>query len=663
MRPFRHLTREEIQQATRQACRAQDWQKIRVDPAFDVNRLQDVHFLGAVTIGKNAGVITVGEIQRPCGIHHAIISDCDIEDDVLISGVHDAIHNYRIGARSVLLNVHALIADQAAACGCGVKVSVLNEAGGREVTLFPGLNAQLAYLQAIHKHDAPFQGALEQLLRDQIEAMRSAKGIIADHVQICDAGVIKNVHIGAHAVVHGVSELSDGTILSCPEDPVFIGPNTICRSFIICEGAHISDGAVLDHVFVGQACRVGKTFSGENTLLFANCEAFHSEACSIFAAPYSVTHHRSTLLIACLFSFYNAGSGSNQSNHMYKLGPVHQGVLERGCKTGSFSYLLLESHIPAFTVIIGKHMANFDLGDFPFSYIADEGGRSMIIPGKNLFSIGTVRDAAKWPARDRRKAPLKRDLIHFDVFSPYTVAKMRRGRDTLQKLYAETPKESDSLHLGGAVIKRLLLRKGAKYYELAIDRYLIGKLLSAIEVNLDAGLTLEAALAALPEAKPLQQPDHWLDIAGVLVTGERYQQLMHDVSDRSITTLEQLLDRLTGLHAAYQSDEWSYICHAFAQEYGISLHALQAAPLRELVERWQNAASSLQALILADAKIEFADFAHIGYGLTAAAGEKTEDFIQVRGSLESNRVIQQCEEDAAAIKRRSQHILHLLRND
>ena len=45
-----------------------------------------------------------------------------------------------------------------------------------------------------------------------------------------------------------------------------------------------------------------------------------------------MTHHKSTLLIAGMFSFMNAGSGSNQSNHMYKLGPIHQGAMERGAK-------------------------------------------------------------------------------------------------------------------------------------------------------------------------------------------------------------------------------------------------------------------------------------------------------------------------------------------
>ena len=97
-----------------------------------------------------------------------------------------------------------------------------------------------------------------------------------------------------------------------------------------------------------------------------------------------------SILIACLFSFYNAGSGTNQSNHMYKLGPVHQGILERGCKTGSFSYLLLESHIAAFSVVIGKHMTNIDLPYFPFSYISEENSKTTVFPGKNLFSIGIL---------------------------------------------------------------------------------------------------------------------------------------------------------------------------------------------------------------------------------------------------------------------------------
>ena len=60
-----------------------------------------------------------------------------------------------------------------------------------------------------------------------------------------------------------------------------------------------------------------KHYSAEHSVFFANSQGFNGEACSIFAGPYTVTHHKSTLLIAGMFSFMNAGSGSNQSNHMY----------------------------------------------------------------------------------------------------------------------------------------------------------------------------------------------------------------------------------------------------------------------------------------------------------------------------------------------------------
>ena len=49
----------------------------------------------------------------------------------------------------------------------------------------------------------------------------------------------------------------------------------------------------------------------------------------------------------------NAGSGSNQSNHMYKLGPIHQGTLERGAKTTSDSYILWPARVGAFSLVMG----------------------------------------------------------------------------------------------------------------------------------------------------------------------------------------------------------------------------------------------------------------------------------------------------------------------
>ncbi len=114
-----------------------------------------------------------------------------------------------------------------------------------------------------------------------------------------------------------------------------IGDGVTATDFIMCSGSRVEDSAILSDCFVGQGVRMGRQIAAENCLFFANCEALHGETCSVFAGPYTVTHHKSSLLIAGLFSFYNAGSGTNMSNHMYKLGPLLQGILERGSKTGS----------------------------------------------------------------------------------------------------------------------------------------------------------------------------------------------------------------------------------------------------------------------------------------------------------------------------------------
>ena len=93
-----------------------------------------------------------------------------------------------------------------------------------------------------------------------------------------------------------------------------------------------------------------------------------------------------------MFSFMNAGSGSNQSNHMYKLGPIHQGTLERGAKTSSDSYILWPARIGAFSLVMGRHVNHPDTSDLPFSYLIEEQNTTYLIPGVNLRSVGTIRN-------------------------------------------------------------------------------------------------------------------------------------------------------------------------------------------------------------------------------------------------------------------------------
>jgi len=659
MSNFRPLSSSEIELLTSNGCAAKSWENIRVADNFLADHVINGKFSGSVVLGSFQGDVELDGLSRPCGIYNARLHDCIVGENVLIENVGSAISNYHIGDFVVIENVFLLHAGKEAQFGSGIEVSVLNETGGREVLLNDELNAQIAYLQAMLQHDDKFQQKLRQLVQQHINAGRQNHGRIDSGAHIRNCGSIRNVHFGQQARISGASELVNGTVLSCAEHPTVIGPGVTAHDFILAEGAQVEGGAILEKVYIGQATQLGKGFSAENALFFANCEGFNSEVCAIFAGPYSVTHHKSTLLIGSLFSFYNAGSGSNQSNHMYKLGPVHQGIFERGCKTGSFSYVMLESHVPAFSTVIGKHLTNINLPDLPFSYFSESKGLSHLTPAINLFAVGTLRDETKWPARDRRRGERKRDLISFAVFSPYTIEKMRRGRKELLQHYQETPREKSHIILGGSHVNRLLLRKAAKYYGYAIDRYLIGKLMERVEAiaeNTASWDTVQKTLVCTTDLKV----DEWVDIAGLLTPKERITALMNKVAVEDITTISELQKALLQIYQSYADDEWAYVCQTCAAEYGLLPAEIGPEAFRDLVQKWTSAANSLAVLTLDDAEKEFAEFARIGFGLGFDDKEQQLDFAAVRGSADSNAVVKRLRNEKTAIQQRAQKMRQLL---
>ena len=243
--------------------------------------------------------------------------------------------------------------------GNGKEIEVLNEGGGRELMLFDKLNAQLAFMLVFYRHESALINAINNMIQEYSIMRTSETGNIGKGTVIMNTGTISNVEIGEYVTIRGTTLLENGTVVSNGYAPVVIGEGVIARNFIVQSGSTVDGAALLENCFVGQSVEMGKQFSAENSVFFANSEAFHGEAVSVFAGPYTVSHHKSTLLIAGMFSFFNGGSGTNQSNHMYKLGPVHQGIVERGSKTGSFAYMLWPSRIGAFTVVDGKEHGTF----------------------------------------------------------------------------------------------------------------------------------------------------------------------------------------------------------------------------------------------------------------------------------------------------------------
>jgi len=304
-----------------------------------------------------------------------------VGNNTCIENIHNYIANYDIGEDCIIENADRILTDGLSSFGNGVEVAVLNETGGREVPINDKLTAHFAYIMALYRHRPALIKRMKELVKFYSEKHTSDRGTIGNGVRISNTGTIKNVRIGDAAIVEGAPMLVNGSVNSNSSAPVYIGYGVSCEDFIISSGAHLDSGATISRCFVGQSTQLGRNYSATDSLFFSNCHGENGEACAVFAGPYTVSHHKSSLLIAGMFSFMNAGSGSNQSNHMYKLGPIHQGILERGSKTTSDSYILWPSRIGAFSLVLGRHVNNTDTSSLPFSYLIEKNNTTHLIPG------------------------------------------------------------------------------------------------------------------------------------------------------------------------------------------------------------------------------------------------------------------------------------------
>jgi hypothetical protein len=643
---WRALSSQEISRLTEQGCTCTDWSQVQVAEGFRPQRVRTAHFCGPIKLGVfDKDVSFFGGVSKPAGINNATLHNCVIGNNAYISQVRNYIANYVIEDEAVIDNIDLLAVDGQSSFGNGTQVAVVNEAGGREIPIYDRLSAHTAYVMAFYRHRPKVIERLRDMIGGYTAAIRSDMGFVGKGARIINSRLIKNVRIGPAAVIEGVNRLENGSINSCAEDPVYIGPGVYAEHFIVASGSKITDGTIICDCFVGQGCVLAKEYSAENSVFFANCGGFHGEACAIFAGPYTVTHHKSTLLIAGLFSFLNAGSGTNQSNHMYKLGPVHQGVVERGSKTGSDSYMLWPAKVGAFTVVMGRHYRNSDTSDLPFSYLIEHEDESVLAPGVNLRSVGTVRDARKWPQRDRRKDPHKLDHINFKLLSPYTIQKMINGRDLLTRLKATAGPTSDYFVYSSVKIANASLERGIVLYQLGIDKFIGNCLLKRLE-NKSFHNVEELRAALRPDTSV--GPGKWIDLAGMLAPEDLVNQLLADIESGAVTTLEQLDARFAAMHENYAVYEWAWAVDVVQKQLGKTIYEVTFEDIIHLTKRWKDAVLELDRLLFDDTKKEFAATAQIGFGLDGDSETKQSDFAAVRGTFEADGFVAQIEKHVAA---------------
>lgn len=655
---YRQLTTDEREQLTKQQCTADSWDNILVSEEFSPKYIHHTDFSGSIRIGHFEREFDLpGGVKIHAGIAHARIHNCVIGNDVHLYNIHNYIANYEIGDGTCIENVNAILVDGKTSFGNGVRVSVMNEGGGREIPIFDKLSASLAYILTLYRHRPDMIQILEEKIDQYAQKQASEMGYIGKEVCILNCGSIKNVRIGDYALLAGVSRLKNGSINSNEIAPVKLGSGVKCTNFIISSGVKILDSTIVNKCFVGQGCIFDKHYSAEESLFFSNCQGMHGEACAIFAGPYTVTHHKSTLLIAGMFSFLNAGSGSNQSNHMYKLGPIHQGVVERGAKTTSDSYMLWPSKVGAFSLVMGRHTHHADTSALPFSYLIENNSETYIVPGANLRTVGTIRDAQKWPKRDLRTDREQLDLINYNLLSPYTVQKMWYGRAVLQELQMLSGKKTDIYGYNNCKIRNSSLLHGIELYTIGIDKFLGNSLISRIEKNGDIH-SLEDLRRALRADSEVGLGD-WVDLSGLIAPHSEVKRLLGDI-EQGKTDLQDIQERFAAMHANYYSYEWTWALDKLEQIWGCKAEEVSIEQVLQVVEQWQASVVRLDRMVYEDARKEFDLNSQTGFGVDGDASQQKADFESVRGKFESNAFVMEVKEHIRKKTALGEHIRQVL---
>lgn len=634
---YRHLTQDEINELIKNNCRCNDWNDIMVASNFICDNIRNVNFSGKVKLGvfNKKDIVLDGIVKHP-GIYNASINNCTIGNDVYINQVRNYISNYIVEDDVIIEDVDILSVNEESTFGNGTVVSVLCETGGREIKICDYLSAQIAHVYVMYRDRTQTIARLDGLVDAYAESVRSSVGRIGNNSMIVSTRMISNTKIGPYSRIVGASRLNNVSINSRKEAPTFIGNGVIIKDSIISTNCEVYDNALIYNCFIGQGCEIGEQFSAEQSLFFANCIGLHGEACAIFAGPYTVTHHKNTLLIAGMYSFMNAGSGTNFSNHMYKLGPIHQGILERGIKTASDSYVKWPAKVGPFTVVMGRHYHNSDTSNFPFSYLIEKNDESVLVPGVNLRSVGTVRDAQKWPKRDRRTDPDLLDSINFNLLSPFTINRVIKGKEILQNLKELSGNTSSYYAYSSTRINNSSMQTGLTLYEIAIIKFLGNSIISRLE-NRDCSTNEKMVESLKPETNI--GDDDWIDISGLIAPKNEIRKVFQHIDDGSYDTFYKINEAFKDIHRNYYTYEWTWALKRIEQYLHKSYTEFTKTDVINIIKKWENAVVDLDNRLLADAMKEFGETVKIGFGTDGDISDRDKDFNSVRGDYETNTFV------------------------
>lgn len=437
-------------------------------------------------------------------------------------------------------------------------IHILNEAGNRVIYCTPGLTSQIAYMEAFHTYKQGLQEGFKKL-QSEDDLCTVDKDVV-----IKTGCTIRNSFIGHHTVLEG--------------------------------------------------------FTADNCFIADNCHLANGEGVSAFCGPMTVSHHKSTLLIAGLYSFYNAGSNTNSSNHNYRLGPIHQAIYNRGVKTGSGSYVLQPAHIGDFTMVVGKHYNHPNTSKLPFSYLIEKDGASYIFPAQNFKAIGMWRDLAKWPSR--YKLDNTTIVPDFSIHRPTYVNKLFQAAKVLEDLVENA--KGDVITYEGCKIQKIMAKPAIETYRNMAQALLMARYAKKRkECNAFIGVEGDA------------ENWKWIDLCGSWFNKRVIDTVEDNIAAGKYSCVDKITDELFFLQQTKQHNIVKAIVSMMHTYLGID-DLSDTEKVNAEIAKAKKTFETLLETLLYDAQREGNGRMTVGYGLDGDADDCAADFAFVHSSLDSD---------------------------
>ncbi len=630
------LNKTEIKTLLHQGCSCDNWDLIKCHKQ-SLSKIYHTKLIGSVFIGKldnqTISYRTKDQtIKKKPIIEKALLENCSIGNNCYISNVTGGIKGMTIEKECLLENIASLQTTTQSQFGHNTLVPILSQLQTHQVPIFNGLSAQLAYLLAFSKGDEGFTQKLKTLLSKKIKPPKN--GFIGHNAVIRYCGDLIDICIESHAEISFVNKLINGYISSNEKTQTLISNNVSCNNFIIEKGNCLENNVSIENTFIGESCQIKNHCFVKNSLFFSCCDFEKSEIEGLFAAPHTVSHHRSTLLISAYMSHFNAGSSTNASNHLYKLGPHSWGYFQRGVKTASNAYLLYPAKIGLFSIVIGKIKTHIDTTAFPFSIIIGKEKATFLYPAKTLESIGLYRDLKKWQQKQKNK-DLTLDLIENKMNHPYTIS----------RIY-EASKRTSKRSFKQFKIKKKWYQKAKKIYLNYTKRYLIEKWLFFLQQK-------TPILNLKKQFKP-NLSINWIDLGGYYTSKQTLNKALEETIQQKDTCFSKNLEK-TEIENSLLEMNWVVTCfksiyHEYPWNYSVKKN-------KKLLDEWETLEKDYYQKLILDAKKEFDVSQKICYGVLV---NQENEFKAIKGSFKEHPLIKEIEKKIEKIPTIKRNYLKLL---